>query len=131
MILNIKFYTVTIIALLFINQNTAIAAGMLVNATATNKTSIEKTSNIKAETDTVVKIDSSSQKISSSNTKDNNNINKETFAKVENKKEEPVKIDPCEAYKVSYEAYVVCQDRVMKIKRMMDANKRRRQMIKK
>ncbi len=40
-------------------------------------------------------------------------------------------IDPCEAYKVSYEAYVVCQDRTKKIQRMIDARERRQERYKK
>jgi hypothetical protein len=34
-------------------------------------------------------------------------------------------IDPCAAYMASYESYVVCQDRVLKIKRMQDAKLQR------
>lgn len=33
--------------------------------------------------------------------------------------------DPCEAYKARYETYVVCQDRMMKIQRMIDARDQR------
>lgn len=34
-------------------------------------------------------------------------------------------VDPCAAYMASYESYVVCQDRVLKIKRMQDAKLQR------
>ncbi len=47
------------------------------------------------------------------------------------KKEEHVDADPCEAYKVSYEAYIVCQDRTKKIQRMIDARDKRQKRYKK
>lgn len=77
------------------------------------------------------------EKVAKKISEDKKEIQKEAIKKAAPKAQKVIKetiakeVDPCEAYKVSYEAYVVCQDRTRKIQRMIDAREKRQARYKK